>query len=67
MSLKTDVRQYLRVLEAEGAEVSLTRGNHWRVRLENGELVFCSLTPSDRRALANFKAQVKRARRANAR
>jgi hypothetical protein len=44
-----------------GGTVEGTRGNHLAIVLPNGERVICSGTPSDWRALANTRANVRRA------
>jgi hypothetical protein len=42
------------------AIIEITGGEHIRLRLPNGESVFCGSTPSDQRALMNLRATVRR-------
>jgi hypothetical protein len=46
---------------AHGGTVERTRGGHVVVRLPNGATVYTSATPSDRRALLNTRADLRRA------
>ena len=61
--MKHDLKQVLRQAQAHGWRVQPTRGGHWRLRHPGGGIVVTSSTPSDHRALANFKAQLRRAER----
>jgi hypothetical protein len=61
--MKHDLKQVLRQAAAAGWRVQPTRGGHWRLLYPGGGVVVMSSTPSDRRALANFKAQLRRAER----
>lgn len=42
------------------SEIEITNGNHLRLQLPNGRSVFASATPSDRRAMLNTRAEVRR-------
>ena len=48
-----------------GATARKTGGNHWRIALPGGGLVVASNTPSDRRALQEIRADLRRAARRN--
>jgi hypothetical protein len=45
------------------ASIRRTAGGHLLIRLENGRSVIAAATPSDRRALRNIRAEIRRARR----
>ena len=48
-------------LEAEGYECAKTGGGHWRItRADMAAPVYAADTPSDRRALLNVAAQIRR-------
>jgi predicted RNA binding protein YcfA (HicA-like mRNA interferase family) len=56
------LRELLRAAEARGWRVELTRrGAHVRLTHPAGGIVFAASTPSDCRALANLRAQLRRA------
>ena len=58
------LKQLLRAAEARGWSVELTRrGAHVRLVHPSGGLVVAASTPSDWRALANLRAQLRRAER----
>ena len=58
----SDLDKLLQQLQRAGWRVVKTRGGHWKVYSPDGQAqVVTSGTPSDRRALANFRAQLKRA------
>jgi predicted RNA binding protein YcfA (HicA-like mRNA interferase family) len=62
--MRHDLRQLLRAAEARGWRVELTRrGGHVRLTHPDGTIVVTGSTPSDHRALANLKAQMRRAER----
>ena len=61
--MRHDLKQLLRQASACGWQVTRTRGGHWRLRHPAGGVVVMSSTPSDRRALLNFRAQLRRAER----
>jgi predicted RNA binding protein YcfA (HicA-like mRNA interferase family) len=61
--MKHDLRQLLRQAQAHGWRVQPTRGGHWKLTHPSGDAVVTSSSPSDRRALANLKAQLRRAER----
>jgi predicted RNA binding protein YcfA (HicA-like mRNA interferase family) len=58
----SDLDKLLQQLQRAGWRVTKTRGGHWKVWSPDGKAaVVTSGTPGDRRALANFRAQLKRA------
>lgn len=62
MSARKDTDRLVRDLRSEGWAVTKTKGGHWRAkppRCEHRIVVFGS-TPSDRRSLANTKADLRR-------
>jgi hypothetical protein len=61
--MKHDLKHLLRQAEAAGWRVQPTRGGHWRLLYPGGGIVVMSSTPSDRRAIANLRAQLRRAER----
>jgi predicted RNA binding protein YcfA (HicA-like mRNA interferase family) len=61
--VKYDLERLLRRASACGWLVMRTRGGHWRLRHPNGGIVVTSSTPSDRRAVLNMRAQMRRAER----
>jgi predicted RNA binding protein YcfA (HicA-like mRNA interferase family) len=61
--MKHDLKQQLRQAEAHGWRVQPTRGGHWKLTHPDGGTVVTSSSPSDHRALANLKAQLRRAER----
>lgn len=44
-----------------GAVVRLSGSGHWRILTPAGRIIFASRTPSDRRAVINLRAQLRRA------
>lgn len=58
-SLKRDMEDLVRVAEQHGCRVK--PGKHWKLLCPSGEIVISSKTPSDQRALLNFRAQLRRA------
>jgi hypothetical protein len=57
----TGLAAVLRQLRRAGYRVTRARSGHWHVRDSNGRLVaVTSATPSDRRAIANLRATVRR-------
>ena len=61
--MKHDLKQVLRQAEAQGWRVQPTRGGHWKLTHPGGGIVVTSSSPSDHRALANVRAQLRRAER----
>jgi predicted RNA binding protein YcfA (HicA-like mRNA interferase family) len=61
--MKHDLKQLLRQAEARGWSLQLTNGGHWRLRHPSGAVVVTSSSPSDGRALANLRAQLRRVER----
>lgn len=58
----SDLDKLLKQLQRAGWRVEKTRGGHWKVWSPDGKAqVVTSSTPSDRRSMANFRAQLKRA------
>jgi hypothetical protein len=61
--VKRDLKQMLRRAEASGWSVAPTRSGHWKLLHPAGGIVVTGSTPSDYRALRNFRAQMRRAER----
>jgi predicted RNA binding protein YcfA (HicA-like mRNA interferase family) len=61
--MKHDLAKLLRQASACGWQVVRTRKSHWRLRHPSGAVVVTSSSPSDCRALANLRAQLRRAER----
>jgi predicted RNA binding protein YcfA (HicA-like mRNA interferase family) len=62
--MRHDLRQLLRSAAARGWRVELTRrGAHVRLVHPSGAVVVAAGTPSDCRALANLRAQLRRIER----
>jgi hypothetical protein len=60
-SLKRDVETIVDKLCADhGCSAKLTKNGHWRVRRPGHQPVTMSRTPSDQRALANIRSDVRR-------
>jgi predicted RNA binding protein YcfA (HicA-like mRNA interferase family) len=59
--MKKDLKQIVQMYEQWGWSVEKTNGGHLRFKGPKGELVFSGSTPSDWRAIANLKAQLRRA------
>jgi hypothetical protein len=60
----SDLTAFLRQLRRRGYSVRLARSGHWHVRDRRGRLVaIASGTTSDRRSLANLRANLRRAGR----
>lgn len=58
----SEARQLMRRLRKLGLQVEQTHGDHYRISdpRRPGPWVICSGTPSDRRAIKNVEAQVRR-------
>lgn len=56
---KKDVSQVFKRLRGKGHKIKQTKSGHWCVTTPNGP-VFCSSTPSDKRALKNIVAMLRR-------
>ncbi len=61
--MNKDLRKLL--AEFPGAIARKTGGNHWKINLPTGAVVIASNTPSDRRALAEIRSDLRRAARRN--
>jgi hypothetical protein len=61
--MRRDLERLLRRARASGWVVARTRSGHWRLRYWGGGIVVIGSTPSDHRALRNFRAQLRRAER----
>lgn len=59
--MKKMLKEMLSQAEALGARVEMTKNSHWKVFCPDGSIVVTGGTPSDRRALLNFRAQLRRA------
>ncbi|MET9833798.1 hypothetical protein ABZ508_10550 [Streptomyces lavendulocolor] len=55
-----DVRQLIKKLEAQGFEVTRTKGGHWLVKKGSVRVTTLPGTPSDPRSLKNCIAALKR-------
>ena len=61
MSTSSEMKEVRRQLERQGFIATKTRGGHWRFEHPNMEgFVFAPDTPSDPRAIMNFRAQLRR-------
>jgi peptide subunit release factor 1 (eRF1) len=58
--MQKDLRKMLAEFDATASK---TGGNHWRVVLPCGAVVIASNKPSDRRALQEIRADLRRAQR----
>ena len=56
-----EMRSLIRLAIKRGYNVELRNGGHYKFTAPTGRLFFTSGTPSDKRALANIVAVVKRA------
>ena len=56
-------RGFLRQAQRHGWTVAKTRGGHYKLTKPGCQTQFTSHTPSDRRALANMEARMRRAER----
>jgi predicted RNA binding protein YcfA (HicA-like mRNA interferase family) len=57
------VKTVLREARAMGFAIERTRGSHFKLTAPSGALVFAASTPSDRRAIHNIRADLRRALR----
>jgi len=66
MSTPRYLRDALRVIkDAGGLVVDMKHGKHLKIRVDFGQgvkMLVCSLSPSDSRAICNFKRDVARAK-----
>lgn len=58
--LKSQLREIIKGLEAQGARVKET-SDGWQILCPNGDIVTMHRTPSDHRALRNTRSRIKRA------
>lgn len=56
-----DFRDLAQLALAQGWEINKTNGGHLRWKAPAGALIFSASTPSDRRAVANLRSQLRRA------
>ena len=63
MSLAKDMHKRFRDLERAGWTIEHRRAGHYKLTWISGASVFAPDTPSDRRALRNFDAEVARVQR----
>ena len=56
-----EVREYRRIAERQGWTVAKTRGGHLKFTSPTGRVVFTPSTPGGGRALANMRAELRRA------
>lgn len=61
MKIPRDLQLAARLARAAGWTITQTGGGHLAWRPPNGRAVFCSSTPSDRRAMANTIGKLRRA------
>ncbi len=64
--MNKEIRQVVRWAKARGWSVERTKSSHFRVNREGHMSIVFGGTPSDNRAIHNFKARVRRAERAAA-
>lgn len=60
MILRRDLRDIVQAAEEAGWEVGFTKKNHLQLRSPDGVTVFGPGTPSDWRAILNFRAKLRR-------
>ena len=61
--MKRDLARLLKDAGKRGWSVERTRSSHWRLRHSSGAQVTTASTPSDRRALLNLQADLRRVER----
>jgi hypothetical protein len=61
--MRRDLGRLLREARERGWMVERTAGSHWRLRHRSGAVVFTGGTPGCRRALLNFRADLRRVER----
>jgi predicted RNA binding protein YcfA (HicA-like mRNA interferase family) len=61
--MKRDLAKLLPAARARGWQVAPTCGGHWKLTHPGGGIVVTSSSPSDHRALANLRAQLRRVER----
>jgi predicted RNA binding protein YcfA (HicA-like mRNA interferase family) len=59
--INKDYNDVVTLAQEQGWDVRIGKGGHLRFQSPQGELVFTSQTPSDRRSLMNAKACLRRA------
>lgn len=59
--MKREVARLLSLAREQRAAVRQTKSGHWQVRVPGGAIVVTGSTPSDHRAVKNFRAQLRRA------
>lgn len=59
--MNKELKQLLRQMCIPSSDVSLTKGNHVKI-VVNGTVIITGGTPSDKRAIKNFKAAIKRSK-----
>ena len=60
MSARKEIKEMIKAARKAGWIVTLTNGGHWKWQNPNGDIFYSALTPSDRRALLNMKAYLRR-------
>lgn len=60
MSLNPDLRDLIACAESQDWTITRTANDHYRWRGPQGQLVFSASTPSDRRAIKNLRALLRR-------
>ena len=56
-----EIRKVISLAIKKGYNVELRKGGHYKFTAPSGKFFFTSATPSDKRALANILADMKRA------
>jgi len=58
--MKKVINDLMREAKRQGAEVSLTRNGHWRVRLPSGKVIFAPQSPSDYQSTWTVRRKLRR-------
>jgi hypothetical protein len=61
--MRRDLARLLQEAADRGWQVEQTNGSHWKLRHPTGAVVFTGGTPGCRRALLNFRADLRRVER----
>jgi hypothetical protein len=61
--MKRDLHQLLAQARNRGWTIDHTRNGHWRLRGQNGDLLFTGSSPSDWRSIRNLRSDIMRAER----
>jgi predicted RNA binding protein YcfA (HicA-like mRNA interferase family) len=58
--VKADLKKILKALADQGWKITQRRSSHYRLQSPNGDVYFAGSTPSDRRAVLNLRADLRR-------